>query len=98
MKFLLVLACLVVYANAHACLLFPQQRGSLTGEIFRNAGNKYIYILYTSINNTCLLSIGDDLCFHITDKPCGGTQPQTPQVTFQYVISLIYENFQQFIS
>lgn len=27
MKVLLLLACLVAYANAHACLLYPHQRG-----------------------------------------------------------------------
>ncbi|XP_019852389.1 PREDICTED: uncharacterized protein LOC109580145 [Amphimedon queenslandica] len=38
MKFFIVLACLFAYANAHACMLFPEQRGPIPDDILTKSG------------------------------------------------------------
>ena len=38
MKFFVILACLFAYANAHACMLFPAQRGIIPIEVLTKSG------------------------------------------------------------
>ena len=55
MKAFVFLACLVVYANAHACFIFPQQRGDISSSILTEAGKMYMYSTVTNCIKVMLI-------------------------------------------